>query len=252
MSLSRHTHTAAETSFSVKTEAFEGPLELLLELIEQRKFLINDISLAAVTDEYIGHVETIGAHPLKDTAQFVAVAATLLLIKSKSLLPVFELTVEEEHNIEELTDQLRVYQVYRHAARALKARFGTCRMRARRFVPQETVSYTPDPRITKEALHAAVRRVIQELPTTARAPVARVQSIVSLKATMEQLHRRIERQMIVVFSDFTGAHPERHTVVVGFLAVLEMVKSGAALAEQTARCAEIRIERNVQETPRYI
>ena len=72
---------------SVKTAVYEGPLDLLLELIEKRKLLINDISLAAVTDEYIARVNAMQELPVGETAEFVALAATFLLIKSRSLLP---------------------------------------------------------------------------------------------------------------------------------------------------------------------
>ena len=82
--------------FEVKTSAFEGPLDLLLDLVEKRKLLINDISIAEVTDEYMRQVSLMQELSLPNTAQFVALAATLLLIKSKSLLPVLELTQEEE------------------------------------------------------------------------------------------------------------------------------------------------------------
>jgi segregation and condensation protein A len=72
-------------SFVIKTPVFEGPLELLLSLIEKRKLFINDIALASVADEYMEHVRTLSEFPMRDVAQFVLVAATLVLIKSKSL-----------------------------------------------------------------------------------------------------------------------------------------------------------------------
>ena len=70
------------TSFAIKTETFEGPLELLIELVEKRKLLINDISLSAVTDEYMQTVTAMQELSLPNTAQFITLAATLLLIKS--------------------------------------------------------------------------------------------------------------------------------------------------------------------------
>ena len=66
-------------TFSIKTQAFEGPLELLLDLVEKRKFLINDISLASVTDEYMAKVSQMQELSLPNTAQFIVLAATLLL-----------------------------------------------------------------------------------------------------------------------------------------------------------------------------
>ena len=79
-------------TFSIPTASFEGPLELLVELIEKRKLLVNDVSLALVTDEYMKYVREFEEHPIGETAQFVLVASTLLLIKSKSLLPILDLS----------------------------------------------------------------------------------------------------------------------------------------------------------------
>ena len=66
---------------TVKTPVYEGPLDLLLDLIEKRKLLINDISLAQVTDEYIARINAMHEMPVEETAEFISLAATLLLIK---------------------------------------------------------------------------------------------------------------------------------------------------------------------------
>src|SRR4051794_29176459 len=99
----------------VKTPVYEGPLDLLLELIEKRKLLINDISLAAVTDEYIAKINSLSELPVGETADFIALAATLLLIKSRSLLPTLALSGEEERDIKELEYRLAVYQILKDA-----------------------------------------------------------------------------------------------------------------------------------------
>jgi segregation and condensation protein A len=94
--------------FLVKTEAFEGPLDLLLHLIEKRKLLINEVSLIKITDDYIEYIQSHDNISLKNNAHFILVASTLVLIKSKSLLPTLELTREEEQDIEDL--EARIYQ----------------------------------------------------------------------------------------------------------------------------------------------
>ena len=81
--------------FQIKTEAFEGPLDLLLALIEKRKLFISDISLAEVADDFIEYIKTFDEFPVDMTANFILIASTLLLIKSKSLLPSMTLTSEE-------------------------------------------------------------------------------------------------------------------------------------------------------------
>ncbi len=121
------------SAFSIKTETFEGPMELLIELVEKRKLLINDISLAAVTDEYMQTVSSMQELSLPNTSQFITLAATLLLIKSKSLLPILDLTSEEEASIDDLEERLKRYQLYRDASLDLQSRFGKQVMYEREF-----------------------------------------------------------------------------------------------------------------------
>ncbi len=85
-------------------------MELLLDFIEKRKLFINDISLSKVTDDFIGFLKEKSNFPLGLSANFILVASTLLLIKSKSLLPTLNLTSEEEANIEDLETRLKEYQ----------------------------------------------------------------------------------------------------------------------------------------------
>ncbi len=81
------------TGFTIRTGSFEGPYDLLLDLIDRRKLSVSELSLSQVTDDYIAFVRGHEAFPMEDAAQFIGVAATLLLIKSKSLIPELELSM---------------------------------------------------------------------------------------------------------------------------------------------------------------
>lgn len=237
--------------FSIKTEVFEGPLELLLDLVEKRKLLINDISLASVTDEYIEHVAAMQERSLPGTANFVQLAATLLLIKSKSLLPVLELTDEEEQTIGDLEERLKAYQIYRNAAGKLATIFGTHMLHGRSFSPKGKPVFAPDAYTEKAALHEAMYRVIAELPKQEVKPKVQLKNVISLEEMIDRLHARIELGMKLTFSDLLGGEKERTTVIVGFLAILESVKQGRVLVEQVSRFNEIKIEREGVHAPRY-
>ncbi|MDE2172553.1 MAG: segregation/condensation protein A, partial [Patescibacteria group bacterium] len=102
-------------TFTVKTQTFEGPLDLLLDLIEKRKFFISDISLAKVTDDFITHIKQFENMPMGESAHFILVASTLLLIKSKSLLPELALSVEEQGDIRDLETRLKIYKRIKEA-----------------------------------------------------------------------------------------------------------------------------------------
>lgn len=237
--------------FAVKTSVFEGPLDLLLDLVERRKLLINDISLAAVTDEYMRQVASMQEKSLPNTAQFVQLAATLLLIKSKSLLPVLELTNEEEEIIEDLEERLKLYQIYRQAGKTIENSFGKQVAHSRQFVADTNPIFTPDQYTTKEELKAAMYRVLSELPKKPEKPKVQIKKVISLEEMMSRLQQRIEQQMRLTFTELLAGEQERTTIIVGFLAVLESVKQGTILVVQTTRFEDIHIEREKTALPRY-
>src|SRR5665811_1516142 len=102
--------------FSIKTDSYEGPFEVLLDLIEARKLLVNNLTLASITEDYIQHVRAQEAFPVEETANFIQIAATLLLIKSKSLIPDLTLTEDENADVEDLKRRLAAYEKVREAA----------------------------------------------------------------------------------------------------------------------------------------
>ncbi len=238
--------------FEIKTDAFEGPLELLLELVEKRKLLINDISLAEVTDEYMHHVSAMQELSLPNTSQFVALAATLLLIKSKSLLPVLELTAEEEEGIEDLEARLKLYKIYRDAADTITERFGVKVAHERLFVKDTNPLFVTDSYTTTSALHTAIGEVLNSLPVRDVRPKVRVRKVVTLEEMIDRLHSRIEKQMKLRFTDLVENQAERVEVIVGFLAVLESVKQGSILVAQLEQFSDINIEKESLDAPRYV
>ncbi len=237
--------------FEIQTEVYTGPLDLLIDLIERRKLLVNDISLAAVTDDYMKYVASLEERSLRDIADFIVLAATLLLLKSKSLLPVLELTEAEEETVDDLEKRLRHYQIFRGAAQKLTALFGLCPLFERPFKEDRTPLFMPDAFTTKEALRNAIGSVVQNLPKRVEKPKVAVRKVVSLEEMMTNLKDRIERQFKTSFKEFTGGSGERHTVIVGFLAILEMVKQGMVMAHQAERFHDIQIEREGAGVPTY-
>ena len=239
------------TAFAIKTETFEGPMELLIELVEKRKLLINDISLAEVTDEYMKTVSDMQELSLPNTAQFVALAATLLLIKSKSLLPVLDLTEEEEASIEDLEERLKKYQVYRDIANTLAQRFGNTNMYEPEYTPPRDPLFVPDQLCSTSELAEAMRRVLTNLPKSEPKPAARVRPTISLEDMMDKLKNRIESQMKTKFSDIQRSESEHKNVIVGFLAILELFKQGNVIISQSGRFDDIHLELEQRGTPQY-
>lgn len=243
--------TATHNPLHIQTDAYSGPLDVLIELIEKRKFLINDLSLAAVTDDYMAYITSCEEHPLREMAEFIVLASTLLLLKSKSLLPVLELTEQEEESLDTLERRLQYYQIFRNAGKGLASIFGKQRLYERRFVPNTKTLFLTDRYTTVQSLNTAIRDVIQNLPRVEEKPKVQVKTVISLEEMMQQLHTRIEKQLKLTFRDVTGHSRERGTIIVGFLAILEMIKQGTILARQIERHSDIEIERDTKQVPSY-
>ena len=238
-------------AFTIQTEVYSGPLDLLIDLIERRKLLVNDISIAAVTDDYLMYVASRESNPIREMADFIVLASTLLLLKSKSLLPILELSEAEEESVESLEKRLKYYQIFRQAGKVIETIFGKHRAYERRFVPDRNPLFLPDTRTTISSLSTAMQDVLANLPKKVEKPKVQVKTVVSLEEMMGRLKDRIERQMKLTFKDFTGGTGERSTVIVGFLAILEMVKQGGVMVRQASRFHDIEIERESASTPRY-
>ncbi|MEZ4195550.1 MAG: segregation/condensation protein A [Candidatus Paceibacterota bacterium] len=239
------------SNFSIKTKVFEGPLELLLDLVEKRKLLINDISLAEVTDEYMRQVSIMQELSLPNTAQFITLAATLLLVKSKSLLPVLELTEEEEASIEDLEERLRQYKLVKETAENLQVNFGSSVLYSPLFNPPATPIFVPDNFCTPDALHKAILDTINALPKKIEPNKASVKITITLEEMMDRLQARIRQNLKARFSEMHADEPERKVVIVGFLAILELFKQGNLIVTQPSRFSDIEIELDKGQTPSY-
>lgn len=238
-------------NFSIKTEVFEGPLELLLDLVEKRKLLINDISLAMVTDDYMRHVQMSEEMSLPNTSQFIALAATLLLVKSKSLLPVLELTEEEEISIIDLEERLKQYQIIREMAVKLQEIYDQNKLYSPKFTAPDTPLFVPDQFCNVLELRNAMAEVVTSLPKKENSAKAQIKAVISLEEMIQRLETRIARSPYLRFSELRANAPERKTIIVSFLAILELFKQGNLIITQVERFDDIEIELDKNQTPIY-
>jgi segregation and condensation protein A len=239
------------SAYTVNTTVFDGPLDLLLSLIEKRKLFINDIALAEVANDYLRYVEQHNDFPLAETAQFVLVGSTLLFIKSKSLLPSLALSEEESESMEDLEMRLKVLDRYRAGARHLVEHWGIHPLFSRRRVLRSVPVFTPDARTTQDALHGAMQEVLQRLPEpkNTSVPQATLKKVVSLEETMERLTKRLNDGVNLSFREFSGSG--RVEIIVSFLAMLELVRQGMIRVEQGSDTHDIVISTDSVGLPRY-
>lgn len=245
------------TTFAIKTEAFEGPLDLLLSLIEKRKLLVNDIALAKVADDYLEHVSQMERFPTHDVAQFLLVASTLVLIKSRSLLPEFTLTAEEEHDVKDLERRLAAYKLMQERAKAIAEQWGSVRLHEAQERPPKDAVFAPHASITLESLRGAIGAIAARFPKVEVLKKTVVEKIISLEEMMDTMADRMKRALKTRFSEFakhTSGGTDREVkvnTIVSFLAMLELVKQGMLMARQHAQFADIEMETEGVGVPKY-
>ncbi|HEY4493972.1 MAG TPA: segregation/condensation protein A [Candidatus Paceibacterota bacterium] len=233
-------HIAVETEsregiYSIKTPAFEGPLGLLLSLVEKRKLFINDVSLAEVTEDYLKYINTAGAIQPEEVSSFIYVAATLILIKSKSLLPSLDLTSEEQGDIKNLEERLRLYKIFTELSGNVKNKFGKKIIFAPLDRKNDVLIFLPDEQITQERMMALARDVVGGIPKKAFLPKVEVKKVISIEEMLEKLTTRIQTALRMSFRKHFGQpkdRTEKVEVIVGFLAMLELVRRGILDATQ--------------------
>ena len=236
--------------FTVRTPSFEGPFELVLELIEKRKLSVSEISLAQVTDDYIQHVRGQASFPMEDAAEFIGVAATLLLIKSKSLIPELELSPDEEGDVEELKERLKQYEIAREAARLLGRMFGSDVMVSAGEREPEAV-FAPSRDLSLESLEKALQAALSALDKEEKLPEVRVRPLVTIEEMMDRLTTKVQKALTMSFRDFAGDKAEKVEVIVSFLALLELVKQGVVEAAQIGTFQDIKITNTSSTVPSY-
>jgi segregation and condensation protein A len=251
-------------TFAVRVGEFEGPMELLLELVEERELQINQVSLATVADSFIEHLKKLpstrsigGQAEMNVLGNFVVIASTLILIKSLSLLPTLAVTGEEEEQIGDLERRLKLYQLVRQTMSLLQTALAGPAIfyrdsRSRMINPV----FSPTAEITLANLKLVMERLIHDLPKAETLPQTTVKRLVSLEAVIEDITQRVQTALSMSFNDFvknksTDWRKEKINVIVSFLALLELFKQGLVNITQTEHFADIKIETKDSNIPRY-
>lgn len=245
--------------YTLRLPKFEGPLDLLLSLIEEKKLNISEISLAHVADQYLSYIksedfaralETEDARldepsarqaRLAHIADFLVIAARLLLIKSRSLLPSLELTNEEEQDIKELEARLTHYRIIKQAAKKMAAAMEMAQpFHAREFLVgfQE---FLPPENISGILLRDAISSLLSTLKENSRIPEETIAVIISFEETLEAIKTRVMREACT-FRDISNP-AEKGDMIVAFLAILELAKQKFIIVEQETIFEDIKIRK---------
>ncbi len=238
--------------FTVKAGEFEGPLELLLKLIEKRKLHISQVSLATVADNFVTFVNKHSDQSLGSLADFLVVASTLMLIKSSALLPALELNQDEKSDMAELERRLKVYKQLQSVAVQLRS----CWQGSSIFFRPPTAApptFSPSARLAATDWPALLRQILRAVPQINRPPTVAVRQVISLESVIKDLAERVNRALRLSFRQYAGHHHgEKANIIVSFLGLLELVKRGTIAARQVKNFEDIEIETATQpQTPRY-
>jgi len=244
--------------FIAKAGEFEGPIEVLLGLIEEKKLHISQVSLAVVADDFITHLQKFdnqthqGRSLIKnEIANFILVAATLMLIKSISLLPTIEVTPDEKEGIEDLERRLKLYQRMKDLSIHIKERFGKQIIFAREDNKNFTPVFAPTAEITQSNILQSLKNLIKNFPKPEMIPQVMVKKIISLEEVITSLTKRVQSALKMSFKQFVGSQKEKINVIVSFLGMLELVKRGIINVEQQNHFGDIAMETGGVGTPRY-
>lgn len=235
---------ARGASYKVHTPVYDGPLDLLLDLIERAELDITALSLAVVTDQYLDYIHGLEQRDPDEISAFLVIAARLLQIKSEALLP-RSITRErgDEDGGQSLIDQLKLYKRFKEIGLWLEARQQAGWHTYLRVAPPPKLEPKLDPAsLTLLALVAAAQAVFARAPE--KEPLASVIAApkITIREKIDLIARTLRGVENATFRALLGERPSRLEVVVTFLALLELVKRFRVQAYQGSLFSDIRID----------
>jgi segregation and condensation protein A len=209
-------------AYNFKLEQFEGPLDLLLKLIEEEKLDITTVSLAKVADEYLRYIESLETVNPEELADFLVVAAKLLLIKSRSLLPVVEIETDEI----DLEKQLKIYREYLEASKLVAARLGKKKFMYLREASPALMEpiFSPPPQLNVDELKSLMLEVLAKIEPIINIPEAVIERTISISEKIQHIKDLVARAEGTNFRTLLGLANNRTEIIVTFLALLELIK----------------------------
>jgi segregation and condensation protein A len=233
------------SGYTVQTAVYEGPLDLLLDLIERTELDITALSLAAVTEQYLDYLHQLEEMHADEISAFLVIAAKLVQIKSEALLPRPPVRLPgEEDSGALLVEQLKLYKRFKQVATLLAEREAKNLRTYLRLAPPPKIEGKLDlSNITLADLIEAAGEVYakdaakQALGTVISAPK------VTIREKIELISRKLGATEHARFRELLGEKPSRIEIVVTFLALLELVKRYRVAARQETLFADIEIER---------
>lgn len=226
---------------AIKLEKFEGPLDLLLQLVELEKLNISEVSLSQVTEQFLKYIDTIDSGHSEELADFLVIATKLVYLKSKTLLPYL---YPEEDEGPSLADQLKLYQAYVEASKKIAILWERGLVAYGRVEPPvKSSGFVLPSNASADDLQRAMSALVNRLRPVNPLPTATIDHTVSVKAKLDWLRDYLRDAKKFSFRDVLQKAENRTEVIVSFLAILELLKDGAAAVRQHGAYGEMEIEK---------
>lgn len=230
-----------------RTEKFYGPLALLLQLIEKEEMDITEISLAKIADQYVDYIKNSEKISAETIADFLVIAAKLLFIKSKALLPY--LYPDEEEEIEELTEQLRMYKEFLEATRKIenilkKKKFMFAREFNRKAILASSKFFSPPKKIRKEEIMEIFVDLLSKIkPIEEELEKKELEHKVNIEDKILAIKNMVFNKIKLSFNKILKNSKSRTEIIVSFLAMLELMKRREINVNQEGLFKEIKISK---------
>jgi segregation and condensation protein A len=230
---------------NTKLQQFEGPLDLLLSLIEQRQLDITQIALAEVTEQFLQYLKNLEKIDPTSLADYLSIAAKLLVIKSKAILPTLELETEEEDAGFDLEAKLLLYKQFKEVSKYLKVLDNKRKQSFTRSLTfEQKISFYPDPAVTTKELHQSILTVLSGLKELDSLPKAKLKEAISIQEKIDHLRNQLSDKIETRLSELLKTAKNKGEIIITFLALLELIKQKVFVADQEALFADVIIRKH--------
>lgn len=220
---------------------FEGPLDLLLSLIDEEKLTISEVAISKVTEQYLNYLDKIEEKKPEDLADFLVVATRLLFMKSRLLLPQFGVEEDEGPSLE---DQLRLYKAFVEASKKLnKSWLGNTRAVFRVEPARQPEGFLPPVNLSFAHLRESMDKLLYRLTPPKPLPRTHIDKSVSIKEKIDSIRKLLNSSKQASFSSLLSDSKNKTEVIVSFLALLELVKQRSVGLKQSGNFKDILIKK---------
>jgi segregation and condensation protein A len=214
----------------LKLEKFEGPLDLLLQLIELEKLNITEVSLSQITEQFLDYLDKLEKEKSEELAEFLVIATKLVYFKSRTLLPYL---YPEEEEGQSLADQLRMYQQYIEASKKINIFWQQNRISYGRIEPPVKIKEFVLPLNARSTdLLKAMQKLVVRLRPPTPLPKITIDKAISVKQKVESIFQTLKQYKKINFKNLLDDAKNKTEVIVSFLALLELLREEKAYINQ--------------------